>query len=47
MLYGFTYEELVNLRADLVEAFIFKNYTDNYDGEIRKRLRRCLGLSDE
>lgn len=44
---GFTYEELVNLRGDLTEAFIFKNWTDKYDGKIRKRLRRCLGLSDE
>lgn len=43
---GFSFQELVDLRADLVEAFVFNNWTDKYEGEQRIKLRKCLGLSD-
>lgn len=44
---GFTFKELVALRADLYEAAIFKTWNSEYSAKARQRLRRILQLTEE
>lgn len=44
---GFTFRELVALRADLYEAAILKTWDGEYSGKARQCLRRILQLTEE
>lgn len=43
---GFTFRELVKLRADLCEAAILETWDGKYSGRARQRLRKILQLTE-